>query len=164
MSLPDKARDKFFKILGAALLIEVILAGVFLFLLFWIILPLAEEFESVVSEIALAESRITAYEREIEPLLEKNKETIQKADGLLLAPAPQDSIAFVEFLESVIRRNHLKHQLKTAPPSVQLHIDGNFSDIAAFIKDIENERFLMTIQNVFVTQTSADLQLEIAVL
>src|SRR3990167_2809024 len=61
---------------------------------------------------------------------------------------------FLKFLKEVVSRNHLTHSITLPPskgsPAIGFRVEGNFSDVLRFLREIEYEQYLLTIKDVSI--------------
>jgi len=153
-------RRNFFITLGSIILIDGAIIGVFLVLLQWFILPLAERFLAVQKEIAVAERQVQDFKALVAPSLQKNSMEIEALRNSFFIYSSEKSLQFIETLESMAKRNNLTYQIgefQTGSPPTQIIVTGSFANIAKFLREFENGETLFQISGLTLVESNASM-------
>ncbi len=156
-------KQKFLLTLGSVVLSISGLALIFLYLYQNKVLPLMESFGATETAIREAERRITFYNETIDPELKKYGEEVKNLQSLFFAPGRE--LEFIIFIEKVAKRNTLKHSLTTTPIAGNLQasvaLEGEYQNILQFLREIQNEKFFLTITNILLGPGRTTIQMKL---
>ena len=145
-------KKKFFITLAVVLAGEVVLAALFVLFQAQIIQPSTEKFISTNDAITSTEQSIADYIKVVAPAFQRNKDFLDHLEELFFSEA--QGRQFLKFLKEVVSRNHLTHSITLPPskgsPAIGFRVEGNFSDVVRFLREIEHEQYLLTIKDVSI--------------
>ena len=153
-------KRNFFITLGSVILIEGIIVGIFFFLLQGFILPLAEDFLEVQSDIASTGRRVQDFKALVAPGLQRNVADIETLRSSFFVYSSDKSLEFIELLEGVAKRNNLMPEIGEFPSGTaptQIRVVGRFSDIVKFLREFENGTTLFQISGLALVVSGTDM-------
>ena len=145
-------KKNFFITLAIVLAGEVILAALFVVFQTQIIQPSTENFIRTNDAITSTEQSIADYIKVVAPAFQRNKDFLDHLAELFFSE--EQGRQFLKFLKEVVSRNHLTHSITLPPskgsPAIGFRVEGNFSDVVRFLREIEHEQYLLTIKDVSI--------------
>ena len=154
-------KKNFYLTFGGVGVVCALLVGGFGYLLVWIILPYAEEFTSTEASIRTSEQSIAQYRQIVAPELARTNEEMSKVQHLFFDPEKDGGLSFILFLEKIVQRNNLTQKNVAPPtskgkqPTMSFTVEGSYENILRFLREIENEAYLIAIDSVSI-QHGAD--------
>jgi len=148
----NELRKNFFITLGSLGLILLVLGGIFAYLLYYQILPLRERLLEVLVAINIAEHRKDYFINIVQNDIEEGKADIESIRSHFFAYTDRSAKEFIVFLESAALRNNLALTISTLPSGeaalTVVSVDGGYSNIMTFLRQLENEKYLFHIDSV----------------
>ncbi len=138
-----------------------VLSGVFSYLLFSEIFPLAESYSSTQRAIHVSESKIDYLKKIVEPGVERSSSDLDTIKSMFYAPSAEHAYDIILFIESAGKSNNVTTKI-TTPPSdttatVSVQIAGSFNDIVKFLRAVENDGRLLRVDSVSLAGSGNDL-------
>lgn len=165
-------QKKFILTTAGVVLANAALCAVFAYLVFYQIFPLSNKFFEMEKEIRTTEQELRAYRGQILPEYEDAQKDITKIENLFfIANDDKKELELVLFIDEIIKRNNLG-QVSITPPGaleagkvgVSLTVNGSYTNVIRMLRELENERFFITINQLSILANSTQITMSIAAL
>ena len=150
---------KFYMTIGVFILITIVMGGAFFYLLFGLFFPLADRFFVIQKNLAIFERDSQYYRVVVVHDLEASSPYVSEIKKMFYTPSSKNSLSIILFFEESAKRNGVKVALSQAPdiPQVDLQVSGSLENILKFLRELENDSYLLTVTHFGITPGGGDM-------